>query len=126
MCASHLRWGWADSFLALDPEHGFAAADAISPAIVGFLVSLGLAGLTLSLYFANHWPADSRTQFLSIPALAGLGILLASATPAVIVGASTAVSGLVLPLMIVGGAVSRQGAGEALKRPQEPDTPEGI
>lgn len=113
--------------LALDSEHGFTAADALFPAVVGFLVGLVLAGLALWLYFAKHWPADSRIKFLSVLAFAGLGILLASAPPAVIVGASAAGSALLLPLMIVGGAVSRRrGADATGKRPQEPDTPAGI
>jgi hypothetical protein len=108
--------------VALDAEEEFRAEDAVVPGIVGVVVGLALAGVGLWLTFVKRWPADSRTRFLSVPAAAGLGILSLSAPPAAIVGVSTAASVLLLPLMIIGGAVSRRRGTSFM--PREPDDPD--
>jgi hypothetical protein len=113
-------------WLAVQRSDQFSAGDAFVPVIVGGLVGFAIAGAALALYFTGQCqPARAGTRWLSVPAAAGGGLLLLSGPPALQAGAAAGLSACLLPLVIVGGAVSRRHR-QSNKRPQEPETPSGT
>jgi hypothetical protein len=112
-------------WLAIQRSDQFSAGDALVPVIVGALVGFTMAGTAIALYFSGHWPARPGAQWLSVPAAAGVGLLLLSGPPALQAGAAAGLSAFLLPLVIVGGAISRAHR-QPTKRGQEPETPSGT
>jgi hypothetical protein len=107
--------------LAMDREEGFTAGDAVGPGLVGVAIGLLIVAVVLWLYHVRRWRPDPKTQFVSVPVLAGLGLMIAGGPAELLVGVSTASCAILLPLVIWGGIVSRR-EGTSWPQRQEPDS----
>jgi hypothetical protein len=81
--AFSLLAGVGGVLLAMDRER-FTAGDAVGPGIVGTAIGLLIVALVLWLYYVRRWRPHPSTQFVSVPVLAGVGLMIANGPAAVL------------------------------------------